>query len=87
MLCFNFRTYSKLPSGKFWLGIFLVAVVLVLVTGGNQSPLLVLRLILKFENAHKHEKISPNSRIRYYEKVGVTCENHTVFMFNITKSK
>ena len=37
----SFKTFSRLPSGKFWWGVVLVLVLLVVVvvTGGKQSQL------------------------------------------------
>ena len=47
----NFSRLSTPPSHRFWWGVLVVLVLLVvLVTGVKQSQLLVLRLSLEFDN-------------------------------------
>ena len=49
-LCVKFQPPSTPPSERFWLGVLVVVVfLLLLVTGVKQSPLLVYRLSLEFD--------------------------------------
>ena len=50
-LCVKFQPSSTLPSDRFWWGVLVLVllVVLLLVTGVKQSQLLVLRLSLEFD--------------------------------------
>ena len=48
-LCVKFLSSSTPPSDRFWWGV-LVVLLVVLVTGVKQSQLLVLRLSLEFDN-------------------------------------
>ena len=50
-LCVKFQPSSTPPSDRFWWGVLVLLVLLVvLVTGVKQSQLLVLRLSLEFDN-------------------------------------
>ena len=57
-LCVKFQPYHTPPSDRFWWGV-LVLYLLVVVTGVKQSQLLVLKPTLEFDNKFK----SKNSRV------------------------
>ena len=49
-LCVKFQPSSTPLSNRFWWGVLVVLVLVLLVTGVKQSQLLVLRLSLEFDN-------------------------------------
>ena len=61
-LCVKFQLSSTPPSDRFWWGV-LVVVLVVLVTGVKQSQLLVLRLSLEFDNNKKKNTNNPSPNL------------------------
>ena len=59
----SFRPVVTLPSGTFWLGVLLLAGVVVLITGGKQSQLQVSILTLKFDKNSNNTKNPPEKRV------------------------